>query len=354
MSLKDVEAFTVEANIGSDKARKSSDGRYISCPLPDEVRELGFEVGDKLSLALESDVVDGEEVYFVRYSREDIGRHSLQIRINEENNPELYIRIPIEYTFYREGQPFHGLDKDDQITVEANYRDSEIRIYPQEDYTTRLKQLADDGVFPEFKKPIFAPLIGVSRQGFTDLTRGIGLGEQNFKLVAVDGRDEKLFKTIFDRAFQPLGQATFDRIVRKGSDNLIQEFRKDNELPAVVADRVTVFWDPGYVDRPDAEDMTWGSGTSSEWPDQFKGEKIYEDWNTSSVKLILPNEGAFEVEVEVDGETGRIPIYSDTGEMMLSDSIDDEWDALLSYVEEDSDVYNLLVPVPDDLWPDYW
>jgi len=158
MMGKEVESFTVEANIGSDKARKSSDGRYVSTPLPDEILELGFSEGDTVFLDLESESVDGEEVDYIRGSSESIGRHSLTIRRRSDFSPELFVRIPIEYTFHREGQSFHGLDRDDDLVVEVDHTGNEFRIYRGEEYPIRLKQLSTDNVFPEMKAPGIAGL----------------------------------------------------------------------------------------------------------------------------------------------------------------------------------------------------
>lgn len=153
-----VDSFTVESNIGSDKARKKSDGQYVSVPLPNEVRELGFEPGDAVYIGLDSEFVDDEEVHYLRGNSEEISRHSLSIRQKEDLDPELFVRIPIEYTFHREGQSFYGLEADDNLVVELDYIGNRFRVYRAEEYPYRLRQLSEEDVFPEMKSPGLAGL----------------------------------------------------------------------------------------------------------------------------------------------------------------------------------------------------
>jgi len=153
-----VESFTVEANIGSDKARSKSDGQYVSVPLPDEVRELGFGPGDTVYIGLDSEFVGDDEVDYLHGSREEISRHGLSIREKEDLDPGLFVRVPIEYTFHREGQSFHGLEKGDDLVVELDYVGGRFRVYRAEEYPYRLRQLSEEDVFPEMKAPGIAGL----------------------------------------------------------------------------------------------------------------------------------------------------------------------------------------------------
>jgi hypothetical protein len=155
---KKVDSFTVDSNIGSDKARRRSDGQYISVPLPDEVEEIGLKAGDKVYVDLDSEFVDDEEVHYLRYEKEEISRHDLSIRENEDLKTELYVRIPIEYTFHRESQSFHGLGKDEDLVVELDYVGDRFRVYRAEEYPYRLRQLSEQDVFPEMKSPGLAGL----------------------------------------------------------------------------------------------------------------------------------------------------------------------------------------------------
>ena len=153
MNQRDVDSFTVKARAGSDKPRKSSDGQYLSCPLPEEIQDHGFEPGDRVYLTLESDTVDGEEIFFVRVGHGKIGRHRLKIRTRNDFDPNDFIRIPIEYTFHREGQSFHGLEKGDELVVELDSQGEEFRVYTSRDFRYRLKQLSDEGVLPTVRSP---------------------------------------------------------------------------------------------------------------------------------------------------------------------------------------------------------
>lgn len=148
-----VESFTVEANIGSDKARKESDGQYFSTPLPDQVKKIGLEAGDSVFLSLETDEIEGEEVSFIRGSTDEISRHELTVRHREDFFLNLFVRIPIEYTYYREGQSFYGLGKGDELIVELDYLENEFRVYRADEYMLRVSQLASSNVFPKVKSP---------------------------------------------------------------------------------------------------------------------------------------------------------------------------------------------------------
>lgn len=158
MSGRDVDSFTVKARTGSDKPRQKTDGDYLSCPLPEEILDYGFEPGEKVYVSLGSDVVDGEEIYFIRVSYEEIGRHRLNIRTREDLYPSDFIRIPIEYTFHREEQSFHGLEKGDEMVVELDSSSDEFRVYTSEDFRYRLEQLSEQGVLPLVRSPDGAPI----------------------------------------------------------------------------------------------------------------------------------------------------------------------------------------------------
>lgn len=161
----EVDSFSVKARTGSDKPRQSSDGKYLSCPLPEEITDHGFEPGSRVYLKLESSVVDGEEIFFIRVGHEEIGRHRLKIRSRRDFDPNDFIRIPIEYTFHREGQSFYGLEKGDDLVVELDYNDNKFRIYRAEEYPARLRQLSTDDVFPVMKTP------GIAGLGITELNQ---------------------------------------------------------------------------------------------------------------------------------------------------------------------------------------
>jgi hypothetical protein len=351
MNLEDVEAFTVEANIGSDKARKSSDGRYISCPLPDEVGDLGFEVGDRVSLKLVREHREDVDTYFIRCSTEDIGRHSLQIRVNEENNPELFIRIPIEYTFYREGQSFHGLDKNDRLTVEVNYGDGEFRIYTADDFRFRLKELSEDGLPPTVKTPVFAPLLTESSDGFVDLSEGVdGVEGQRFEIVAFDGQDD-LFVQIAEEEKQklrreegsssprfsaPVGDDN-PRSTFYGSQDLLKHALENHELPVLEADSIEIFWKFESVGSDSLQKMG----------------RIFEAEDAKSVKVILPKLGSFLLKVTHGESSTSLKLLSNSNSG--GSAFRGGWSTKFWSDPEDSDVPSLYLPVPQSGrgWWDY-
>ena len=185
MSSEDIEAYTVEARTGSDKARKSSDGQYLSVHLPEHIQSLGFEEGDSVYLDLSSSEVDGHEIFYLKGSKEEISRHSLKIRKRDDLYPPYFVRLPIEYTFHREEQSFHGLEPGDELNVEVDRDKEEFRIYTADDFRYRSKQFSDEyGLPPVVKQPSKGiPLLGGSLASMLS-------GGREYARIANDPPDE--------------------------------------------------------------------------------------------------------------------------------------------------------------------
>ena len=282
------------------------------------------------------------DTYFIRCSTEDIGRHSLQIRINEENNPELFIRIPIEYTFYRENQSFHGLDKNDRLTVEVNYEDGEFRIYTADDFRYRLKELSGEGLPPTVKTPVFAPLVTDSSDDFVDLAEGVdGVESQKFEIVPFDGQDD-IFVQIADEEKQRLrtqggsssprfsapGSEDNPRSTFYGSRDLLSHTLENHELPVVEADSIEIFW----------KIETGGSDSVRKMGCIFEAEDV------KSVKVILPKLGSFLLKVTHDGSSTSLKLLSnsDSGGSAFRGG----WSTKFWSDPEDGGVPSLYLPVP--------
>lgn len=162
MSADDIDAYAVQARKSSDKHRKDSDGRYLSVHLPEDIEDLDFAEGDSVYLKLYSSEIDGHDIYFLKGAKEEIGRHELSIRKRDDLYPPYFVSLPIEYTFHREGQSFHGLQPEDELNIELDKKKQQLRIYTAEDYRYRSKQLSDEyGLPPVVRQPVVGvPVVG--------------------------------------------------------------------------------------------------------------------------------------------------------------------------------------------------
>lgn len=154
MSADDVDAYTVQARKSSDKYRKKTDGQYLAIHLPDDIDRIGLERGDLVYVSLGSQQINGHEIWYLRVSEQEITRHSMKIRYRKDLYPRNFITVPIEYTFYRENQSFHGLNPGDDLNLELKFIDKEAWIYTAEDFRYRLSQIGQNGdVPPVIKQP---------------------------------------------------------------------------------------------------------------------------------------------------------------------------------------------------------
>jgi len=315
------------------RRRESSSGKYYPLPIIDEVNRFGLEKTDQVYLELVEEEVSSVEISFIKGRAQDFetSEDSKTIQRQPGCNPELYIQCPVDYSNKPGGKSFYGLEKGDILVVEI--LEDEFRIYTEDDYRYRYQQLSEaEG--PPPKLPLTIPLLASKDDEYTDLSGSTN--GQKFEIVSVDGENKAFYTTFFDFELGEVEQASSQQIVQNGSNELIQDAKDSQVLPLVEADRISIYWD-----------------SESEFNRDFEGRKIFEDRNTSSSTVILPDSGSFEIEAEVGGQVGKMSLASDVEELLLSDPIKDEWEGLLSYDVDGSDVIQFFVPVPDDHWPDY-
>lgn len=161
MSPERIEAYNVGVRKVDEKARKDSDGVYLAVHLPEEINEIGLSEGDHLYLDLQSMEINGTEVYFIKASEDRISRHKLKIHYRGDLYPRHYVRIPIEYTFNRENQSFHGLEPGDGLTAELRYIEGELFIFTPEGYRYRSLRISEDeGLPPTVAQPSGGVIVG--------------------------------------------------------------------------------------------------------------------------------------------------------------------------------------------------
>jgi len=267
------DVFTVELRRMSDKARKSSSGEYLALRLPDEIVDLDLESGDYVGVDLRTDEVDGESVKYLLVGEDVDTRHSLKIGQRDDFNPEHFVRIPIEFTDNREGQPFHNVDKKTQVNVEVDSETGKIRVYIPRDYKLRNRQLVNQGRGPTLKKPLIAPLVNRLRDRFIDLAGRTEYSGQKFEIVPIDG----LHETFIEENSGLMGRIAPARN--------FADVKEKHGLPEIRVSKISIFWDPQPV-----------TNTS---PDKL--EEVHTERFTKKTRVILPERGGYIFETETFG-----------------------------------------------------
>lgn len=144
----------VYARKASDKPRQSTNGEYLAVPLPDLISDIGFAEGDSVYMTLSSTEFEGRKMDFLKVSKEEIGRHKLKIRQRSDLKPPIFLSIPIEYTFHREDQGFHGLQVGETLVVEVDFDNECVNVF-RGDYVDRMKQIHDGQAIPlGYREPV--------------------------------------------------------------------------------------------------------------------------------------------------------------------------------------------------------
>ncbi|WP_313694167.1 hypothetical protein [Halorarum halobium] len=299
---------------------KRSGGEYYPLPLPDEIELLEIDQGDTVVLELVEEEVQGKSIRYIQGHSGEAPRNQMTVRRQSGCSPELFIQCPAAFSGEHGSPPFNELGKGDRLVVEVLVDEGEFRIYGYDDYRYRFQQLSeDDGPPPEL--PLAIPLIASNNDGYTDLS-----GEkegQEFEIVPFHGQDE-----VFVELGEEMGKQDLMRGNRfRGIPNLLRAAGERTGIPERSVDKIEIYWD--------SEDVSMN-------PD---GEKIYEEHDTDSAKVVLPEQGSYLIIVEAGEDSGSHWLAADPN-IALTDPIRDKWSAFLFEDSEELQAPKIYIPVP--------
>lgn len=151
----------------SDYYSHSTSGKYLEVPVSDKIiRELKFL--DRFSNDIEEYYSDGERSLYVRLQTgngpnhiridwlEADTRHELNLKnYGNDRYPSHAISVPAQFVEHDDRSPLYGASVGFEITVEFDFEDICIRIYDNDDYRERIKELIEsDKELPSAEVPM--------------------------------------------------------------------------------------------------------------------------------------------------------------------------------------------------------
>jgi hypothetical protein len=295
-------------------------GEYYPLPLPEEIKVLGINQGDTVVLEIVEEEIQGQEIRYIKGRHGDAPRNEMTVRRQPGCSPELFVQCPAAFSGEHGDPPFNELERGTRLVVEVLLDDDEFRIYSHEDYRFRYQQLSEGGGPPP-ELPLTIPLIASNDDRYTDLS-----GEmegQKFEIVPFHGQ-----KQVFVELGEEMGNQDLMRGDRfRGGPNMLQAAKEETGIPRRSVDQLGIYWDPD---------------DSSMNPD---GEKIYEEHDTASAKVVLPQQGSFRIEVE-DGEDSGSHWLAADPHLGLTDPVREKWSAFLFEDSKDLEPPKIYIPVP--------
>jgi hypothetical protein len=299
MNGEEHHTFTVNARTGTDRPRRSSEGEYMAVPLPDEIEDIGFSVGDRPYVKLDSHEFQGKTIEYMRVSKQRLQtRHKYTIRRREDLHPELFLRIPVEYTDASADTSFAGLKKDDDLAVELNKPEKEIRVYTPSHSQKRRTELTYEGKTPKITTPTIAAFITRDVGGYADIARQTEFPGQKFQIVFWDPYDEIFEKTVRKLQEKEIGMKF---------DETYEDYQYGDSIHNKLYMKVmSTADDYDLYRRVYSVKIEWGPNPGRRQPiKEEKLQTVYSEYFTRKCKVILPEKGVFVIKIGTEKSISR-------------------------------------------------
>lgn len=334
------QSWNVKYRIVEIKSSEKDGKPYYFIPLPEEVSELGIEIGDIVKL---DDEFDEEPRYIqcCKTERETIAPSEGYYVIWDYGGPHLTIpkrwdqllKEPVSYA-----------------VVEINRLEDppHLRIYDNEDFYSRVDELINkEGVGigdPLLRKIVLDP--SDQRDEAIDLASRPPFPGQRFRLVPVEPD------------FEPLIQAARDRENKKrvciNSDH-VASVTQNHRIPAIHADEIAITWHTGVPTLEDIETLQ----TQTTYDE---AKVILRDHFTEETEVILPKHGTFKIWGLSSGWKGYNWVTYLSEELVehgvpYGNTVTPEWGAnFFDSSESDDSCIALYLPIPfiQKGTPDVW
>lgn len=152
--------YPVPTWLVSDYFRHETSGKYFGAPLPESIEEEPFDIDESSYITLKIVSGDAPHILATKFEGTDdeAGRYEMSVQKREDRHPSYFIQFPSEFTNHNESSPVYGIQKGDDLNVEIDFSNAEIRIYRAEDYGLRSQELSAQGESPLVKAPFLLGL----------------------------------------------------------------------------------------------------------------------------------------------------------------------------------------------------
>jgi hypothetical protein len=204
-------------------------------------------------------------------------------------NAQYYLTIPAEFTHRNTTSPIYGVEKGDEVVLEVDQEENEMRIYANEDYRHRDNELSQQGRKPTYRRLTFAT-IPLTLSNYADLTGFLGPG-QRFRIVPFDVTSQ-VFKAEADKSVDEKYSP---------EPELLQQVVKNGNLPRCSPLKMEIKWDPEGQGRVTNERKT----------------VLYTRYLADELRVVLPEKGTFSIWTETRNGTRYSRIDHDDGDSWL-------------------------------------
>lgn len=331
----DIDTYSVELRRYADKYSRTTSGKYLEIPLPDEIEKLAEN-------PIESYFSDGEEQVYVSLKpkeeppslridfEEASTRHDLDLKYHEDRHPKYAVSIPAEYIEYRGESPFKGAEPGLEINLELNYKNKSIRAYQLDDYQFRLEDLVEQGNVPQIKSPAALPLAAASNN------RSIGVNQ-----------DIKIYDRFRLKPFFGLTEEIVSYLNRK------RELEVEDETVRLPYTEIESVVDECTIRSEDTK-IEISSENEREGDDVFGKTVLEKEVAASRIssegfELDIPRTGSYTIRFTMSGigiSTFRLQYYDDEWTLSTGEGFD------RATKEPSQTPIDLYIPVPDHYDPD--